>query len=294
MERTEVNEQGTQLHKLRTLHLFAGCGGGLLADLLLGHRPICAVEINPYCQQVLSKRQTDGILPWFPIFGDVRTFDGKPWRGIADIVAGGFPCTDISTAGKGAGIDGEQSGLWGEMARVVREVRPRFVFVENSPMLTIRGLGRVLGDLAEVGYDAQWGCFYAADVGAPHARERIFIVGRDSNNQGKPALSFNGKVAKLREVDAVSVPLGEWWVDANPNDKRCKGSIGHKVLREPVLQRQSSRVLEGWNLGWPISEPVCIGVDNGVAERVERTRAIGNGQVPVLAATAWRILTEGI
>jgi len=111
----------------------------------------------------------------FPIWDDIRTLDGKPWRGLVDIVAGGFPCQDISCAGKGAGIEGERSGLWGEMARVIREIRPRYAFVENSPMLTVRGLGRVLGDLAEIGYDARWGVLGANSVGAPHKRDRIWI-----------------------------------------------------------------------------------------------------------------------
>jgi site-specific DNA-cytosine methylase len=161
---------------MNELHLFAGVGGGILAGQLLGHRTVCAVEWEPYAQAVLVARQNDGSLPPFPIWNDVRTFKGEPWRGIVDIVCGGFPCQDISTAGKGAGIDGERSGMWGEMARIIGEVRPRFVFVENSPALTSRGLGRVLGDLAALGFDAKWGVLGASDVGAPHKRERIWIV----------------------------------------------------------------------------------------------------------------------
>jgi DNA (cytosine-5)-methyltransferase 1 len=161
---------------MNELHLFAGAGGGILGGKLSGHTCVCAVEIEPYPRQVLLQRQRDGILPKFPIWDDIRTFDGKPWRGKVDIIAGGFPCQDISSAGKGAGIEGERSGLWGEMARVVREVRPRFVFVENSPMLTSRGLHRVLGDLAEMGYNARWGVLGADDTGAPHRRKRIWIL----------------------------------------------------------------------------------------------------------------------
>ncbi|HOR08358.1 MAG TPA: DNA cytosine methyltransferase, partial [Candidatus Fermentibacter daniensis] len=139
---------------MRELHLFAGAGGGILGGILLGHTCVCAVELEPYCRNVLLQRQRDGILPRFPIWDDVRTFDGKPWRGRVDVVCGGFPCQDISAAGKGAGITGERSGLWSEMARVIGEVRPRYAFVENSPMLTVRGLGTVLRDLAAMGYDA--------------------------------------------------------------------------------------------------------------------------------------------
>lgn len=161
---------------MNELHLFSGVGGGILAGQLIGHRTVCAVEWEPYAQAVLVARQNDGSLPPFPIWDNVQTFDGKPWRGIVDIVCGGFPCQDISTAGKGAGIDGERSGMWGEMARIIGEVQPRLVFVENSPALTSRGLGRVLGDLAALGFDAKWGVLGASDVGAPHKRERIWIV----------------------------------------------------------------------------------------------------------------------
>jgi len=161
---------------MNELHLFAGAGGGILGGQLSGHTCVCAVEIESYPRQVLLQRQRDGILPKFPIWDDINTFDGKPWRGKVDIVCGGFPCQDISSAGKGAGIEGKRSGLWGEMARVVSEVRPRFVFVENSPMLTSRGLYRVLGDLAELGYDARWCVLGADDTGAPHRRKRIWIL----------------------------------------------------------------------------------------------------------------------
>jgi site-specific DNA-cytosine methylase len=158
------------------LALFAGAGGGILGGKMLGWRTVCAVEWEPYAASVLAARQNEGFLESFPIWDDVCSFNGRPWRGIVDVVSGGFPCQDISAAGKGAGIDGERSGMWGEMARIIHEVRPKFVFVENSPMLTSRGLGRVLGDLASMGFDARWGVLGAADVGANHKRERIWIV----------------------------------------------------------------------------------------------------------------------
>ena len=177
---------------MRELALFAGAGGGILGGALLGWRTVCAVERDAYCRSVLLARQRDGLLPRFPLWDDVRTFDGRPWRGHVDVVSGGFPCQDISAAGSGAGIGGERSGLWVEMARIIGEVRPRFAFVENSPMLTSRGLGTVLGDLAALGFDARWGVLGAADLGAPHKRERIWIVGDavragcETNNGRKP------------------------------------------------------------------------------------------------------------
>jgi len=153
---------------------------------------VCAVELEEYPRRVLLQRQRDGLLPWFPIWDDVRTFDGRPWRGRVDAVCGGFPCQDISAAGRGAGIDGERSGLWGECARIVGEVRPRYVFVENSPMLTSRGLGRVLGDLAALGYDAEWGVLGACAAGAPHKRDRIWIVAHAEGQRGGTGLREDG------------------------------------------------------------------------------------------------------
>jgi len=161
---------------MNELHLFAGAGGGILGGILCGHTCVCAVEIEEYPQKVLLQRQRDGVLPRFPIWDDVCTFDGKPWRGRVDIIAGGFPCQDIAVCGKGAGINGDQSGLWKEMARIIGEVGPQFVFVENSPALTFRGLGDVLRDMAEMGYNAKWGVLGARHCGGPVERERIWIA----------------------------------------------------------------------------------------------------------------------
>ena len=185
---------------MNELHLFAGAGGGILGGELLGHTTVCAVEIEEYPRKVLLQRQRDGILPRFPIWDDITTFDGNPRRGRVDVVCGGFPCQDISAAGKGAGIEGEKSGLWAEFARIIGEVLPRFVFVENSPMLTSRGLGTVLGDLASLGFDADWGVLGAHHAGgnhrAPHKRDRIWITARNS----EPTLSVDDEASLLSGV----------------------------------------------------------------------------------------------
>ncbi len=226
---------------MNELALFAGAGGGILGGVLSGFRTVCAVEWEPYAQAVLLARQADGILERFPIWDDIRTFDGIEWRNRVDVITGGFPCQDISSAGKGKGINGERSGLWKEMHRVVREVRPRFVLIENSPMLTIRGLGRVLGDLASIGFNARWNVFSASDIGANHERERI-------------------------------------WIMAYPAGTR----IDNDKLRSTNVQKPN----------WWKSRPNRV--DDGVAHRVDRLKAIGNGQVPSVAATAFRILSEGL
>jgi DNA (cytosine-5)-methyltransferase 1 len=244
---------------LRELALFAGAGGGILGGHLLGWRTVCAVEWDAYAASVLVARQNDGCLPPFPIWDDVQTFDGRPWRGIIDVVSGGFPCQDISCAGKGAGIEGERSGMWVEMARIISEVRPRYVFVENSPMLTSRGLGRVLGDLATMGYDARWGVLGASDVGSPHRRERIWIVA-DSKMSGQSPRDI--KAQKGRRALEIKSRGGD--------SQRLRGS-----LRE-----------------WIETESGVRGMVNDIPEWVDRIERLGNGQVPAVAALAWNILSE--
>ena len=171
-----------------TFHLFSGGGGGILADRLLGRDIVGAVEIEKYPREILLSRQADGLLPLFPVWDDVTTFrsDNPDTReyieGLRSIretlcIAGGFPCQDLSVAGKREGLGGARSGLWSEMRRIIGEVRPRYIFVENSPMLVVRGLDRVLGDITELGYDARWAVIGADDIGAGHQRKRFWLYG---------------------------------------------------------------------------------------------------------------------
>lgn len=279
---------------MNELALFAGAGGGILGGHLLGWRCVCAVEYDKYARNVLLARQQDGCLPKFPIWDDVRTFDGKPWRGVVDVVSGGFPCQDISPAGKGVGIEGSRSGLWKEMARIIGEVRPRYAFVENSPLLIRRGLTTVLSDLSEMGYDAVWGIVSAADCGAPHIRKRIWIL-----------------------AYAKGQRCGETWTDCKRQEKRIASSgvvsrtyratetrfasiwenVFNSLCTRLERQRQESsgtspQQRDTSNSSWWKTEPNVGRVDNGVAARVDRLRCIGNGQVPIVAATAWRRLFE--
>ena len=172
---------------LRVLHLFAGGGGGILADLQLGHRVVGAVEWEPAAQAVLQARQADRSLAPFPVFGDVRAFvrDGyaREYRGVAEVVAGGFPCQPFSVAGARRSHDDERD-MAPAFLEVVREVQPRWVFAENVPgLLTAHGregdtyLRGFFGQLASLGVDARWGVLGADDAGAPHRRKRLWIVG---------------------------------------------------------------------------------------------------------------------
>ena len=282
-----------------------------MGGLLLGWRTVCAVEIDAYCRSVLLARQRDGMLQPFPIWDDVCTFAGKPWRGHVDVVSGGFPCQDISSAGGRAGITGERSGLWSQFARIIGEVRPRHVLVENSPDLTARGLGVVLGDLAALGYDARWDVLGARHVGAPHKRDRIWIVATDADRSGERAQSEHAEVAGAPEPspasrDAYGERIGcaqhespQRASDPRPSAhavrERTHGLQPRRRGQERPAQREgspdveqdgcpSTRGVEWWKLHR------FAGVDDGLASRVDRVSATGNGQGPAVVRLAWETL----
>jgi len=315
---------------LNELALFAGAGGGILGGHLLGWRTVCAVEWEAYPASVLVARQNDKILSPFPIWNDVQTFDGKPWAGIVDVVSGGFPCQDISAAGGGAGITGNRSSMWKHMARIIGEVRPKYCFVENSPMLTSRGLGTVLGDLASLGFDAEWGVLSAADVGANHLRERIWIVGKNTQQfrffshsqhdrirrweqQSESIKETNGTMADTRcklwetgnstrmdfktQIGSSSTihnqSSGKGQI-SNATSKRQQGQGKHEQSIDSAknCQRQTNYAESiGRPEFWAI-EPNVGRVAHGLADRMDRLKAIGNGQVPLCAATAWELLRK--
>ena len=294
---------------MRELALFAGAGGGILGGRLLGWRTICAVECDAYAASVLVTRQNDGSLAPFPVWDDVRTFDGTDWTGRVDVISGGFPCQDISAAGAGKGIDGERSGLWREFARIICEVRPRYVFVENSPMLTARGLGVVLGDLAALGYDARWDVFGAAHVGAPHLRRRIWIVAHACSEQlreqqqrsprgridvqagGQAVSNGNGAQEPVANTEGVQ-PIALGQRGGGGADAVTSSALGNSDGVRQLQQegRESAERRRPSDSSWWATEPDVGRMAHGVASRVDRLKAIGNGQVPSVAALAWEAL----
>ena len=311
-----ANQQSTHAG-LRELALFAGAGGGILGGKLLGWETVCAVEWGEYPASVLCARQNEGLLPPFPIWDDVQTFDGRPWRGIVDVVSGGFPCQDISVAGKGAGIDGERSGMWSHMARIIGEVRPRFAFVENSPALISRGLGRVLGDLAALGYDCRWGVLGAADVGANHQRDRFWLVATDTLRHGcgqrqdehvtrqhESAAHVGPDGAQELVADAIGEqPHGcrPWFqqdgITELANDGQALADADRERLQKfdpagisAAAGRFGGQFAAHGGSDWWATEPDVGRVASGVPARVDRIKSLGNAQVPLCAATAWRLL----
>lgn len=223
LERGVINE----------LALFAGVGGGILGSHILGWRTICAVEYNQYAASVLAQRQNDGLLPPFPIWDDIRTFDGRPFRGIADVVSGGFPCQAFSTAARGRNT---AEDLWPEMRRVVADVAPRFVFAEN---VSKEAIDAACDDLETMGYETRAISLGAEDLGGDHIRERHWVLAY-ADDKSKLLCGLNAEVA-----------LG--------------ALVRHSV--------------------WKTS-PYQPGMADGVASRMDRYTATGNGQVPIVVAAA--------
>lgn len=189
---------------MKVLDLFSGIGGFSLGLERAGMQTVAFCEIDPFCRRVLAKHW-----PGVPIFEDVRTLRGSDVEAV-DVICGGFPCQDVSIANvAGAGLDGERSGLWFEYARLIGEIRPRFVLVENVAELLGRGMGEVLGPLAALGYDAEWRMLRGLDVGLPFIGERIWIVatpecqGREGRFQYLSPLGFEGTPSTERRHQAI-------------------------------------------------------------------------------------------
>ena len=224
---------------MNELALFTGVGGGLLGGYIRGWRTVCAVEREPYAASILMQRQNDGILPPFPIWDDVCTFDGRPWRGIVDVVSGGFPCPAFSTAARGRNL--AEKDLWHEASRIIGEVQPTFFFGEN---VSRQAIEQAATDLNDMGYDCRGCKISAADVGADHLRERYWVLAYP-HNQSQLFRKINAEMA------------------------------GVSKLRPSVWQ----------------TFPAESGMDDGMAYRMDRFKAIGNGQVSIVEAAAWGTLS---
>ena len=249
---------------MKVLDLFSGIGGFSLGLERAGMKTVAFCEIEPFCRRVLAKHW-----PGVPIYDDVRTLTAQRLAadGISvDVICGGFPCQDISTAGNGAGLAGERSGLWREYARLIGEVRPRFVFVENVAALLARGLGDVLGDLAALGYDAEWHCIPAAAIGAPHRRDRVWIVAHTPRQRCE-------KEGGLRRYQSTQWVAGGGETVPDPD--------GEGVERQRDLSsRIGAELANASNGGWWSVEPDVGRVAHGIPDRVDRTSALGNAVVP--------------
>ena len=279
------------------ISLFSG-GGGLDLGLRLAVpslRTVCYCERDAYAAAVLVARVENADLDQAPVWDDVASFCGQPWRGRVDLIAGGFPCQDISNSGKRAGINGERSGLWREYARIISEVHPRWVFVENVAALTVRGLDRILSDLAALGFDAEWATLRASAIGAPHHRDRLFILAHAiSEREPQPSGvvgEIRRRVGDAREAvaHAQSGRLKPWLPDAQ-RSRRTEAQCDRRHSDEfPPGPRDLSAWMRVLKVR-PTLEPAVCRMADGLADRVDRLRVLGNGVVPAQAAAAYRAL----
>ena len=242
--------------------LFSGAGLGDFGFELAGLECAYFVEIDDYCQKILELRW-----PNVPKFRDIKTLDPKNLPKV-DLITGGFPCTDISIAQNDPqGIAGERSGLWKEQLRLIDSLRPKYCVVENVAALYVRGLGTVLGDLAEVGYDAEWGCIPSSWFGAFHRRQRVWILAY-SKGFGRKTITVQGKF----NFEEFSTQSREW--------KRFQS-----------YPTRNDYSIEQWE---EIESLVC-GDDDGDAHIVDRLKALGNGQTPcsTYVIGKWILEAEG-
>jgi DNA (cytosine-5)-methyltransferase 1 len=291
---------------LRMIDTFSGIGGfSLAARWLGGIETVQFVEREPFCQRILAKHW-----PTVPIHDDICTFQPDPDS--ADIVCGGFPCQDISQAGKGAGLAGSRSGLFYELLRVVRLVGPRYIVLENVAAITYRGMDDVLGALAEAGYDAEWACIPAAAVGACHQRDRWWCVayaqsGRWGKGPGQGASQAGHQGPRTGDGAAgptshASQMLSYGGAGQHQGQPRCRavpkpGDGDRAETPDPMRQRlERPDQLGGSGAPWPaaiarlspdwrsyLSEPVLRRGDDGLSGRVDRLKALGNAVVPQVA-----------
>lgn len=258
--------------------MFSGCGGLDLAIQDLGE-PIAYVEIEEYAQKIIAYRMADGSLKRAPILADVKNVRGS--LGVCDLIIGGFPCQDISVAGNRAGLEGKRSGLFYEIIRLTKEIRPKFVFVENVEGIRTKGLREVTRAFADLGYDVRWTRVSAKEVGANHRRNRFFGLAYSDNNRHRLE----------NEQRWIS---GKSW--QRPTDTWSDGeeqSVAHTLRKGLERNKLWKPILEGfaWQSGeqrasWK-AEPNVGRVANGVAFRVDRIKALGNGVVPAQARKAF-------
>jgi DNA (cytosine-5)-methyltransferase 1 len=256
---------------MHVLDIFSGIGGFSLGLERAGMRTVAFCEADPFCRAVLAKHW-----PNVPCYDDVRTLSAARLAadGIAvDVICGGFPCQDISFAGKGAGLAGERSGLWYEFHRLIEEIRPRCAIIENVSALRSRGLDAVLGSLAAIGYDAEWHCIPASAVGAPHRRDRIWIVAyRNADDESQSVIAVNDEARRVSSDGAVA-------------DTQSQRVEGRRPVREPQSRISITEGLLGRHRAacraahWEV-EPGVGRVADGVPARVDRLKALGNAVVP--------------
>ncbi len=274
------------------IDLFSGIGGFALGAYKAGFKVDNHFysEIDKFGIELYKKRFPDSIC-----LGDITKINTNELKEKYPgewVITGGFPCQDISIAGKGAGLDGERSGLWFEMWRIIRELRPKFVIAENVSAITFRGLDRVLSSLAEIGYDVEWQCIRASDLGAPHRRERIWIVAypnsnNDSINRQKKRIEneVQGIGRKERFTRESIRANNNTEVLAYPMRKGLSGLLESDAdaIQSTRKKRLAEQCFDIYDDKWEKNISSYIRVDDGIPRKVDRVRGLGNAIVPQIA-----------
>src|SRR3990167_9531263 len=285
------------------LSLCSGIGG---LDLALAavwpeYRTACYVEIDPFCQEILLRRADDGWLARAPIWPDLRTFDGRSWRGIVDCLTAGFPCQPFSTAGKRKGA-ADVRNLWPDVQRVIGESEPAVVVLENVPGSLPYFYHVVLPGLQSMGYAASAGLFTAAEVGAPHRRQRLFVLGRSDRSVGppRPRVFAIQSEPSSQGVQGERSRQSEGVDDSGPAGLQGRGEPERSGFDElppwppgPTERDRWAAILARWpDLAPPVEEvapePTLRGMADGTAPRIHRLRALVNAVVPAQAILAIR------
>ena len=266
------------------MDLFAGIGGFSLGlKLAFGdeYRTVCYVENDDYCLQVLTARIGDGFLDDAPIWDDISTFEGEPWHGCVDIITAGFPCQPWSMAGKREGETDERN-LWPELRRVIGEVEPRYVLLENVPaLLSYQYFGTILGELAESGFNTKWDCLPASAIGANHQRDRLWIMGYSE---------FCGCCGKSRRRTGTELEDGH--LELETGNVADSDGAGQEIFSGGEGWAERSRIGAFNRTRWWDAEPNVGRVANGVPDRVGKLRAFGGAIVPGVAAEFLRRIAD--
>lgn len=261
------------------LDLFSGIGGLSIA-LQDWVRPIAYCESDRYCQAVLLSRMRSGDISIAPIWDDVCSLNSEIRSQSIDIIFGGFPCQDISTAGTGKGLGGKRSGLYWELYRLAEEIRPDYIFLENVPAIRTRGLCQVVRSLSYLRYDCRWTSVSAAEVGAPHLRKRWFLLAHTSGQRIRQDFrTIQGKQNQTNEIRGHGVVDSSSDV-AHPDKQRAQVPAQGELTTKQMPQCAS----------WWETEPSVGRVVDGLPFRVDRIKGLGNAVVPAQAKEAFKRL----
>jgi DNA (cytosine-5)-methyltransferase 1 len=282
-------------------HFFAGGGGGILASEILGHKSVFALEINERRCRVITESG------WFPSLhvecADIRSFNPGPWQGRMDCIAAGFPCQDISCAGSGAGINGPRSGLVWQLFKAIDIIKPPIIFLENSPRIRTKGRREIVSALVERGYSWRDGTLAASHVGAGHKRNRWWCLA--ANDDGLRKLEQERCIAEQRgwtchsaeenaNVDEIrwdgrtrAFPTPPGWIEFTDRLERAVELGGLSNLDAEAIAVAGAYTN---TFGWASPDAGVRRVVDGMADRVDRIKTCGDGQVPLQAAVAWALL----